>query len=108
MRYFQWAPDDLPENRKTYGVPLPCVPKAGAIITHPVFDKAKAKKYRASRDGDECFSAIHFDVPDMRRGWPDGNFWQVQQWDPLTISPSLLCMICGDHGFIREGKWIPA
>ena len=27
--------------------------------------------------------------------------------DPLTISPSLLCR-CGDHGFIREGRWIPA
>lgn len=27
--------------------------------------------------------------------------------DPLTISPSLLCR-CGDHGFIRDGKWVAA
>jgi hypothetical protein len=26
----------------------------------------------------------------------------------LTLSPSLLCMRCGDHGFIRNGKWVKA
>lgn len=26
----------------------------------------------------------------------------------LTISPSLLCRTCGHHGFIRDGKWVPA
>ena len=26
----------------------------------------------------------------------------------LTISPSVLCHECGDHGFIRDGKWIRA
>ncbi len=26
----------------------------------------------------------------------------------LTISPSLLCRTCGNHGFIRDGKWVPA
>jgi hypothetical protein len=25
----------------------------------------------------------------------------------LTLSPSLLCS-CGDHGFIRDGKWVKA
>lgn len=28
--------------------------------------------------------------------------------DPLTISPSVLCNHCQDHGFIREGKWVTA
>lgn len=30
--------------------------------------------------------------------------------DPLTISPSLLCPdpSCGFHGYIRDGKWVPA
>lgn len=37
----------------------------------------------------------------------DGT-WQVEKWDPFTISPSLLCRACGDHGFIREGRWAPA
>jgi hypothetical protein len=39
-------------------------------------------------------------------GWTDG--WDVEQEEPLTISPSLLCHVCGNHGFIREGRWIPA
>lgn len=28
--------------------------------------------------------------------------------DPLHVEPSILCLSCGDHGFIRDGKWVPA
>lgn len=29
--------------------------------------------------------------------------------DPIHIEPSLLCAgDCGVHGFIRDGKWVPA
>lgn len=108
MRYFRWAPDNNKANREHYGVPLPRVPKAGAIITHPVFDKTEMEKYRRYRNGDECFSAIFFDLPEVRTMRPDGNFWTVDSWEPLTLSPSILCLICRDHGFIREGKWVPA
>lgn len=38
--------------------------------------------------------------------WPDG--WTVEQREPLTISPSVLCRACGRHGFIRGGRWCPA
>lgn len=31
--------------------------------------------------------------------WGDG-------WD--VLSPSLLCLACGHHGFVRDGKWVPA
>lgn len=31
--------------------------------------------------------------------------WDVSQRDPLTLSPSILCRACGNHGFIRNGKW---
>ena len=34
--------------------------------------------------------------------------WSVLQEEPLTLSPSLLCLACGHHGFIREGRWVPA
>lgn len=34
--------------------------------------------------------------------------WKLEQLEPLTISPSLLCRHCGTHGFIRQGKWVPA
>lgn len=42
----------------------------------------------------------------VRPAWKDG--WDVLQLDPLTLSPSLLCRHCGHHGFIREGRWVPA
>lgn len=34
--------------------------------------------------------------------------WRVESQDPLTLSPSILCRTCGNHGFIREGRWVPA
>jgi hypothetical protein len=34
--------------------------------------------------------------------------WTVNSLEPLDLSPSLLCTICGNHGFIREGRWVPA
>jgi hypothetical protein len=37
-----------------------------------------------------------------------GRDWKLEHREPLTISPSLLCMTCNHHGFIRDGKWIPA
>lgn len=47
-------------------------------------------------------------------GWVPANHdgetrhWAVEQLEPLTLSPSLLCSVCQDHGFIREGKWVKA
>ena len=26
----------------------------------------------------------------------------------LTLDPSLLCRTCGDHGWVRDGRWVPA
>lgn len=34
--------------------------------------------------------------------------WQVEQVEPLTVSPSILCHRCRVHGFIRNGQWLPA
>ena len=37
--------------------------------------------------------------------------WTVESLDPLTISPSCLCKgVChpAEHGFIRNGLWVPA
>jgi hypothetical protein len=46
-----------------------------------------------------------------RNGWiyfgpPDG--WTLESEDPPTISPSVLCTACGDHGFVRQGRWLRA
>jgi hypothetical protein len=34
--------------------------------------------------------------------------WIVEKREPLTLSPSIQCRACGHHGFIREGRWVPA
>lgn len=34
--------------------------------------------------------------------------WDVQSFEPLSMTPSLLCRACKDHGFITRGKWVPA
>ena len=38
---------------------------------------------------------------------PGVHPYDTVEWEPLTISPSVLCQ-CGDHGFIRNGKWVVA
>lgn len=99
-----WAPDrDL--NPRYAG--LPDVERWGAMIWH------------RRQDGTLCHGAITFDTPEVRavmavRG-EERNVWQVESWDPLTISPSVLCCFpldgggtCGDHGFIRAGRWVRA
>lgn len=39
---------------------------------------------------------------------PGGQWWDLVQLDPLTITPSLACRGCGHHGFITDGRWVPA
>jgi len=34
--------------------------------------------------------------------------WDLISYDPLELSPSLLCRSCGHHGWIRNGNWVPA
>jgi hypothetical protein len=34
--------------------------------------------------------------------------WDVVQREPLTLTPSILCRTCGNHGHITDGKWVKA
>lgn len=36
-----------------------------------------------------------------------GPLWELHSLEPLHVEPSILCHTCGEHGFIRDGKWIP-
>lgn len=56
-------------------------------------------------DGRPCSGHITLDVPAMVALWPTVERWTVESWEPLALSPSLLCNGCGDHGFIRSGRW---
>ena len=94
MRFIQWAPDDLPANRERFGYPLPHVEKAGISIRHQRLD-----------GGGECVGIVIFDLPDTGAMGYGDHTWKVESLEPLTISPSVLCRRCGDHGFIRNGRW---
>lgn len=57
-------------------------------------------------DGKLCTGAITFAGEVQRCVEPNKTTWDVVSWEPLTISPSVLCPEHGDHGFIRNGKWV--
>lgn len=94
IRFVGWGPDRA-LNPRYEGIPDD--PHAGAIVDH------------AKPIGGECEGGfVTFDsapAPVLADGRPT---WHIESWEPLTMSPSLLCSACGDHGFIREGRWVPA
>jgi hypothetical protein len=59
-------------------------------------------------DGEPSAGGVWFDVPGLPEHAAAGPTWTVESWDPLTLSPSIACRSCGHHGFIRDGKWVPA
>lgn len=76
-----------------YGQPADV--KGGIIVAH------------RHPDGTICEGLVNFDVP-ANADLANRPKWTVESWDPLTISPSVHNTGCGLHGFIRDGKWIPA
>lgn len=53
-----------------------------------------------------CNGVDREDYMPMQPAWKDG--WVVEQVQPLTLSPSIMCLACQFHGFIRDGKWVSA
>lgn len=79
---------------------VPDIEIASIVIEHP---NAKSAEWP------RCVSAVQIDTPEVARIFPDERSrWQLVSADPLTLAPSLLCMRCGDHGFIQNGRWVPA
>jgi hypothetical protein len=89
-----WKPDR--ELNPQYA-DVPDVERYGLIISHPRDD---------APDG-RCTGAVTFAGEVQQRLEPHRPCWQVVQWEPLTLEPSILCE-CGFHGYIREGRWVPA
>jgi hypothetical protein len=88
-----WNPDlELNPSAAKYRDSLPL--RCSGIVSHK------------SPQGVICSGVITFDSEITREVF-NGPFWQVESWDPLTLSPSLLCK-CGDHGFIKQGRWVAA
>jgi hypothetical protein len=91
-RFTVWAPDRALNPQYDS---IPDVDPAGLTIDH------------LKADGTTCSGALMFDGETTRQIFPDQDKWTIESLDPLTVSPSVLCS-CGDHGFIREGRWVPA
>jgi hypothetical protein len=92
LRYVQWAPD---RDLNPQHADLPDVQRYGADVRH------------TNPAGQPCMGYITFDSDTARRIATGAPMWQVESFDPPSFSPSLLCS-CGDHGFIREGRWVRA
>lgn len=92
LRFTCWKPD---RTLNPQYANLPDIEKLGAII------------YHGTPHGEDCSGSIYFDLPIVHQVFGGKHKWRVDAWEPLTLSPSVLCA-CGDHGFICGGRWVRA
>ena len=52
----------------------------------------------------ECHGVDREDYMPMQPAWKDG--WVLEKAQPLTLSPSILCLVCQRHGHIIDGRWV--
>ena len=73
-----------------------CPDRAGGILIHR----------RTENPSGWCEGAFNWWRPaaDAAAGKPT---WTLHSLEPLDLTPSFLCH-CGFHGFIRQGRWVPA
>jgi hypothetical protein len=99
LSFADWDPDlDLNPQYRDIADQLPA--RVSAIVRHQL------PGVNPGTQGGYCEGSITFDTPAARAHF-SGPYWTVESWDPLTLSPSLLCH-CGDHGFVRDGRWVRA
>jgi hypothetical protein len=72
---------------------LPDVERCGAIVQHKM------------PDGKWCSGYVRFDIAALAHLEPGRPKWTVHSMEPLTLSPSIECRACKDHGYIRNGRW---
>lgn len=96
---------DLGEGHTLVFVEYRGDPKAGANVLHQ------------RPDGTTCHGWISFAGRAWAKAFDESAkagrvvpppTWIIDEEEPLTVSPSLLCRACGDHGWIRQGKWVKA
>ena len=99
MAYFEGRDElDLGDNHRLVFFGYKGEDRAGCGVVHHI-----------GKTGETCTGLIPFEG----RSWAQAfnntiTAWKVEQDEPITLSPSILCKACGDHGFIREGKWVRA
>jgi len=72
----------------------------------PDLDPCGLIMYHKTPEGKECSGSIMFESDVAKIVFSNQPVWTVESLEPLTLSPSLLCVACKDHGYIREGKWV--
>ncbi len=55
-------------------------------------------------NGAECVGSISI----KGRWWAErGRGWTLEgEWPEITLTPSVLCTRCNNHGYIVKGKWV--
>ena len=103
LRFVTWEPDMALNPRWAHlSHMIRTDARVGAEVVH-----------KSAKTGEACPGYIALDTElALAAGLSGGAHgqatWHVVKWDPLTLEPSVLCRACGDHGFIREGRWVPA
>jgi hypothetical protein len=75
-------------------------PAIGYIENHPRPD-----------DGQPCAGVVLLKSakqPSTTRNTPRWRLVDGTPEAPLTLEPSIKCRTCGNHGHVRDGKWVPA
>jgi hypothetical protein len=99
IKFARWAPD---RKLNPQYADVPDCERYSAIVRH-----RRGPNPIPGEDSEWCEGGITFASQTQQRIQPGRPTWTVDSWEPMTFSPSLLCR-CGDHGFIRAGKWVPA
>lgn len=90
---------DLGDGHKIVFASFHDEPRVGGNVMHPPVEG------KCGGDG-----WISFEGRAWAREFQGGLIpvWKIESEEPLTLSPSILCRACGDHGHIRNGKWVRA
>lgn len=90
------------------GLPEGAIDLGGGSWYTKVWDKNATwiaiEEWHFTPTGALCGGWVPFDVPSQHLV-PNAEKWTVVSYEPLELSPSLLCRSCNHHGFIRRGKW---
>lgn len=115
VKFFGWGPDwniQSDDFKLKHANSPRSIDKFGMQVRHPVLNEIVVNGKISHEKGSECSSFISFDLPEVRQvlsveGNEDRHVWQVFSLElpTLHVEPSLLCRRCGDHGFIRNGRW---
>lgn len=92
LQFYGWNPSGA---RGEQSAEWPAVERLGALISHP---DARDPEHR-------CEGSLVFDVPGSEHHAAPDDRWTVVSWEPLELAPSVLCPVCGDHGYVRAGRW---